>query len=224
MDKSTPVTLQGEVLTVQPYGGTCERRPGAGRTFLLEVANEAASNTLLASLPLLDRLLTEKLAAVRERQLEEMVDFLTARLLAPSATDLAMAQRLAGRHARVLNEFGFFTAEQLADANGSRAGNRAALADNWRKRRQVFAVRHPDRAARERDVYPAFQFEGGKPIKAVQEVLEAFGERKAPWKLALWFTSNNGWLPDSARPVDLLASAPRLVVEAARRDAEGSAA
>ena len=26
-----------------------------------------------------------------------------------------MAQRLAGRHARLLNEFGFFTAEQLAE-------------------------------------------------------------------------------------------------------------
>jgi hypothetical protein len=224
MGKATSVTLQGEVLTVQPYRNDHERPARAGRTFLLEVANEAASNTLLASLPLLDRLLAEKLAAVRERQLEEMVDFLTARMLTPSATDLEMAQRLAGRHARILNEFGFFTAEQLADANGSQANNRAALADNWRKRRQVFAVPHPDKAARERDVYPAFQFEDGKPIKAVQQVLEAFGGRKAPWKLALWFTSNNGWLPDSARPVDLLVSDPHAVIDAAQRDAEGSAA
>jgi len=39
---------------------------------------------------------------------------------------------------------------------------------------QVFAVPHPNKGARERDVYPAFQFEDGKPIKAVQGVLEAF--------------------------------------------------
>jgi hypothetical protein len=135
-----------------------------------------------------------------------------------------MAQRLAQRHARILNEFGFFSAEQLADANGSQASNRAALADNWRKRRQVFAVPHPDKAARERDIYPAFQFENGKPIKAVQEVLEAFGGRKAPWKLAPWFTSNNGGLAGSARPVDLLITDPLAVIDAARRDAEGSAA
>jgi hypothetical protein len=224
MGKDAPLTLQGELLTVQSYPDDPEHRPGAGRTFLVEVANEAASNTLLASLPLLDRLLAEKLAVVRERQLEEMVDFLTARMLAPSATDLEMAQRLAGRRARILNEFDFFTAEQLADANGSQASNRAALADNWRKRRRVFAVPHPDKTARDRDVYPAFQFEDGKPVKAVQEVLEAFDGRKAPWKLALWFTSNNGWLPDSARPVDLLASDPQAVIAAARRDAEGSAA
>jgi hypothetical protein len=85
-------------------------------------------------------------------------------------------------------------------------------------------VPHPDKAARERDVDPAFQFEDHKPIKAVQEVLEAFGGRKAPWKLALWFTSNNGWLPDDARPLDLLATHPQTVADAARRDVEESAA
>lgn len=224
MGKTASLTLQGDVLTVQPYRGERGRDPGAGRAFVLEVADEATSNTLLASLPLLDRLLAEKVAAVRERRMEEMVDFMTARMLAPSFAEVEMAQRLARRHARILNEFGYFTAEQLADANGSQASNRAALADNWRKRRQVFAVPHPDKAARERDIYPAFQFDNGKPIKAVQEVLEAFGGRKTPWKLALWFASNNGGLPDSARPVDLLASDPDAVVQAARRDAEGSAA
>jgi len=223
MGKAASLTLQGDVLTVQPYGDDRGRRQGGRRAFVVEVADEAASNTLLASLPLLDRLLTEKIAAARQRRMEEMVDFMAARMLAPSAAETEMAQRLARRHARVLNEFGSFTAEQLADANGSQASNRAALADNWRKRRQVFAVPHPDRSARERDVYPGFQFENGKPIKAVQEVLEVFGGRKASWKLALWFTSNNGALPDSARPVDLLISDPQAVVRAARRDAEGSA-
>lgn len=224
MGKAATLTLQGDVLTVQPYPDAGEPRQRGGRAFVLEVATEAASNTLLASLPLLDRLLTEKIVAVRQRNMEEMVDFMAARMVQPSQAELEMAQRLAVRHARVLNEFGSFTAEQLADANGSKAGNRSALADNWRKRHQVFTVPHPDKGARERDVYPAFQFEDGKPIKAVQGVLEAFAGRKSPWKLALWFTSNNGWLPDSARPVDLLTSDPQGVVEAARRDAEGSAA
>src|SRR3990167_5863436 len=201
MGKAASLALQGDVLTVRHEGRS--RPSHAGQAFVLEVADEAASRTLLASLPLLDRLLAEKVAAVRERRMAEMVDFMAARLL---------------------NEFGFFTAEQLADANGSQASNRAALADNWRKRRQVFAVPHPDKAARERDVYPAFQFENGKPIKAVQDVLEAFGSRKSPWKLALWFASNNCGLPGSARPVDLLASDQQAVVETAQRDAEGSAA
>ena len=120
-------------------------------------------------------------------------------------------------------EFGFVTAEQLADANQSRAGNRNALADNWKKRRQAFAVRHRDKSGRSLEVFPLFQFEDHKPIKVIQAVLEAFGERKAPWKLALWFTSNNGWLAKQARPVDLLADNPDAVVQAAQRDAAGSA-
>ena len=60
MGKTVSLTLQGDVLTVQPYRGERGRDPGAGRAFVLEVADEATSNTLLASLPLLDRLLAEK--------------------------------------------------------------------------------------------------------------------------------------------------------------------
>ena len=42
-----------------------------------------------------------------------------------------------------------------------------------------------------------------------------------PFSLA---TSNNGWLPGQARSVDLLESAPAAVLQAAKRDAAGSAA
>lgn len=195
-----------------------------GQRYLLEVKDASSTGLVMASLAMLDRLLADKTTEVRERQLAELVDFMAERLLAPNAVELAMAQRLASRHARVLNEFGYYSAEQLAEANRSQAASRSALVDNWRKRRQVFAVPHPDKTARGRDVYPAFQFADHKPIKAVQQVLEAFGERKAPWQLALWFTSANGWLPDNARPVDLLASAPQAVVAAAQHDAHAAAA
>lgn len=225
MPKTAAALLSGDLLTVQTWEGAAAAHQPPDRTFLLEVKDGAAAAVLLASLSMLDRLLAEKTAEVRERRLAEMVDFMAERMAAPpSPTEVAMAQRLAARHARVLDEFGWFTAEQLADANRSQAASRSALADNWRKRRQVFAVPHPDRSARGGDVYPAFQFRDHKPIKAVQAVLEAFGERKTPWKLALWFTSAHGALPDSARPVDLLVPAPQAVIEAARRDAAESAA
>jgi len=197
----------------------------AGReTYLVDVEDESISRIFENIMPFLGGVLSEKTVDVRRRRLGELVDFMAAQLVRPSEADTQMAQRLAARRAAALNEFGYFTAEQLAEANRSRAANRGALADNWRKRRQVFAVQHPDKSLRERDVYPAFQFSNHQPIKAVREVLAAFGERKDPWKLALWFTSNNGWLPDSARPVDLLGSHPDAVIEAARRDAAGSAA
>lgn len=92
---------------------------------------------------------------------------MAGQMLGPSAVDLEMAQRLAVRHARFVNEFGPFTVEELADANNSQATVRSALADNRRERHQVFAVPHPDKACRARDVYSAFRFEDHKPIKAV---------------------------------------------------------
>ena len=98
---------------------------------------------------------------------------------------------MSGREARGNWQDLTLSTEQLADANQSRAGNRNALADNWKKRRQAFAVRHRDESGRSLEVFPLFQFEDHKPIKVIQAVLGAFGERKAPWKLALWFTSNN---------------------------------
>lgn len=216
------ITPSGDGLSFQ----SCppQREMEKAHTYLIGVDDDAMSRVLEGMMPLLGRLLEEKTAKVRERRLEEMVEFLTGQMLVPTAVDTQMAQRLAQRHAAVLNEFGYYTAEQLADANRSNAASRSALADNWRKRRQVFAVPHPDKSTRERDVYPAFQFVEHKPIKVVQSVLAAFGDHKAPWKLALWFTSNNGWLPSSARPVDLLISAPQAVLEAAQHDAAESAA
>lgn len=222
--------LDDGVLSFQSWapGAAAARGPveaaRPGHAYLVRVQSDAMSQVLEAVMPVLGHLMSEKTAEVRERKLEELVEFLAGKMVVPSRIDARMAQRLAARHARVLNEFGFVTAEQLAEANQSRASNRNALADNWKKRHQVFAVRHRDESGRLREVFPLFQFEDHKPIKAVQAVLEAFGEGKAPWKIALWFTSNNGWLPGQARPVDLLESAPDAVALAAARDAAGSAA
>ncbi len=227
---SSQAALPGDVLSFQPWTpAAAQTRPEpaaekSSHSYLLQVHSDAMSRVLEAVMPMLDRVLSQKTAEIREQKLEELVDFIAGQMVVPSRIDTKMAQRLAARHARVLNEFGFATAEQLADANQSRAANRNALADNWKKRRQVFAVRHRDESGRPREVFPLFQFEDHKPIKVVQSILEAFGEYKAPWKLALWFASNNGWLPGQARPVDLLESDPDAVVQAARRDAAGSAA
>lgn len=191
---------------------------------MLEVADEAASNTLLASLPLLDRLLGEKIAAVRERRMEEMVDFMAALACSPQAlsnwrwrsgSPSATPASSMSSASSAPNNWPMPTACKPAIARPwPTTGASVARCSPWATRT----------TRRERDIYPAFQFENGKPIKAVQEVLEAFGGRKALLVPALWFTSNNGGLPGSARPVDLLASDPDAAVQAKRGDAEGSAA
>lgn len=167
-------------------------------------------------------MLLETTAGVREQKLREMIEFMAGQFVVPTPEDTKMAQRLATRQARILEEFGFFTAEQLAELNRSRAANQGALANNWKQRRQVFAVPRRDETGQTREVFPKFQFEDGRPRRTVQRVLAEFADRKSPWKLALWFTSSNGWLPDQSRPVDLLESDPEGVVQAARFEAAGS--
>lgn len=224
MHKAPPLAPSAnDLLSFRAYAPKTGAVEAHGHTYLIGVEDEAASHVLEGMMPLLGRLLSEKMIEVRARKMEQMVSFMTEQMLVPTAVDRQMAQRLATRHARILNEFGYFSGEQLADANRSQAASRSALVDNWRKRGQVFAVRHPDATtARSREVYPAFQFDNHKPIKAVQAVLQAFGDRKSPWKLALWFTSNNGWLAGQARPVDLLPTQPEAVIQAALHDAGGS--
>ncbi len=236
MGKTTiPAGWLGGVLSFQPWAPQAQPVTAAkpprdralsnlGPAYLVQVHSTAMAQVVEAAMPMLDRLLSQKSAQVRQQKLEAMVDFITSQMVVPSSVDNQMAQRVAVRHARVLGEFGYITAEQLADVNQSRAANRNALADNWKKRRQVFAVRHRDDSGQSREVFPLFQFQDHQPIKAIQAVLEALGEHKAPWKLALWFTSNNGWLPGQARPVDLLESAPESVIQAAQHDAAMSAA
>jgi hypothetical protein len=218
--------MPGEVLSFQPWS---DEESGdadtATRTYRVGVVGEQMSQRLEAIMPLLGRLLQEKSETERERKLERLVDVMTAQMVVPSVVETRMARRLAERHARLLNEFGGLGAEQLAELNHSRAASRTALADNWKRRGQVFAVRQRDEAGVEQEVFPQFQFdEQHRPRKIIQAIIAAFGPHKAAWKLALWFTSANGWLPGQARPADLLDSQPDAVLQAARRDAQGSAA
>ena len=136
----------------------------------------------------------------------------------PKNLKAEMGRRLDARKQAVFDEFGWL---HLADFDGQLA--------KWKKRGQVFSVLEPEgrmskaqhrRLTRDDEVFLTFQFADGKPIKAVKKILEAFGPKKDSWKLA--FTSNNGWLPDQVRPVDLLGTRPKAVVAAARSDAGGS--
>lgn len=87
--------------------------------------------------------------------------------------------------------------------------------NRWKREGKIFVVTHRDEVH-----LPNFQFdERGRPRPAVARVIQLLGGTTSEWGLALWFAANNGWL-GGKRPVDLLASAPEKVVEAAEREAE----
>lgn len=119
-----------------------------------------------------------------------------------------------GRNARargeLAREFGLLSGADVAELTDSAAPRASAVASSWTAEGKVFTA-----GAAGDPRFPGFQFgDDGRPLPVIAEVLTALGGRLSGWELALWFTGGNGWLGGS-RPVDVLDSAPELVVQAA---------
>lgn len=165
--------------------------------------------------------------ATRVRRITRMLaqnELLTERLidamLVPGGTVSPAAARQAQRNAEarqeLIDEFGLYDSDHVADLAGSAASNRSATASRWLAARKIFAVNH--RGTR---LYPSFQFgTDGRPRPVIARVLEAFEPYGLDgWEIALWFTTASGWLDDQ-RPVDLLTRAPDQIVDAAQHTFE----
>jgi hypothetical protein len=153
-----------------------------------------------------------------ERQFADLIErLMPERLAVPTPAVVLQARRNAEARTALLGEFGALRSAEVAEIAGSRAANRAALANRWRAENRVVAVPVADEL-----LYPGFQFTPeGRPHPTVGAALEAL--RSLPdlsdWQAALWFLGANGWL-GGRRPVDLLDEDPRAVEAAARREVE----
>lgn len=158
----------------------------------------------------------ESRQAAREPKTPDLVEAMLPPLpdVLPSRVAVLQARRNAEARASLLREFGALRSLEVAELAGSRAANRAALANRWRQEGRIFSVSYQGTT-----LYPAFQFDAeGRPRPVVAEVIRTLGSKSADWELALWFTANIGWL-DGQRPVDLLESDPAAVAEAAESEA-----
>jgi hypothetical protein len=130
-----------------------------------------------------------------------------------SAAAVLQARRNAEARRDLLSEFAALTSAEVAAAAGSRAANRASLANRWRDEGKVFAIR-----VGEQHLYPAFQFdEQGRPVGMIASVLSALDGKLTDWQTALWFTTPSGWL-GGRRPVDAMGQDPESVIKAAARE------
>lgn len=131
----------------------------------------------------------------------------------PGSVAVLQARRNAEAREGLLREFGALTSAEVSDLAGSRASNKAALANRWKQEGRIFPVTHHGQT-----LFPAFQFDGeGQPRPVIAEVLSTLGKQSRDWELALWFLSARGSL-GGKRPADLLESDPGSVAEAARRE------
>jgi len=111
-----------------------------------------------------------------------------------------------------------YTAGEASKSLGSRARNATELASRLKREGKLFTVR--DGTA---EKYPRFQFDShGQPLPVIAKVLALFKGKLEGWEIALWFHSNNGWLPRQARPVDVLRKHPEALFEAARHEVAGA--
>jgi len=126
--------------------------------------------------------------------------------------------RNAKARARFLAEDKPYTAAEASRRLGSTAKNETAMASRLKQAGKLLAVR--DGTV---EKYPRFQFDShGRPLPAMGEILAVFTGRLEGWEIALWFHSNNGWLPGEARPVDLLRKNPDAVLAAAKHEVDGA--
>ncbi len=153
--------------------------------------------------------------SVSRRSAATLIEAMLPDMPVPSPAAVLQARRNAAARDQLLREFGGLSSREVAERAGSRARNRAALANRWKQEGRIFSVLH-----RGAEVFPGYQFdEQGQPLAAVRDVAVALSGRSS-WELALWFAADNGWL-EGRRPVDLLETEPEAVAAAAGRAAEG---
>lgn len=115
-----------------------------------------------------------------------------------------------------LREVPLLKSSDIARLTGSTARNASAKANRWKSQRRIFSVN-----VKGVDYFPAFQFtEHGEPLEVMREILEMFKDFQREWTTPLWFFANNGWLPKSESPMNLLPRDPASVLDAARREIE----
>jgi len=115
--------------------------------------------------------------------------------------------------ATFLQEVRLLGSAGVGELLGSTARNTSAMASRLKREGKLFAVTH-----RGVDLYPADQIVDGAPSPAIPVILDAFSS-DSPWALALWLHAPCGWL-GGEKPLDLLATEPDRVIEAARRSTE----
>jgi hypothetical protein len=168
----------------------------------LEIAE--ASRLILACTQIIEGLIRQR------HDTERLIEAMLPESPVPTPPAVLQARRNAAAREKLIVEFGLLSSAEVAVRAGSRAKNRAALANRWKQEGRVFSVPHQGSVH-----YPAFQFDDeGQPCEAIAGVLRALGTKLSDWSLALWFTGRYGSLGDR-RPVDLLATEPDRVVAAA---------
>jgi hypothetical protein len=193
--------------------GALADRLGSSQVFILQDMDPAVASVISAVIEQLPTLVASRRQALSERNIEALVDvFLGVDPLAAAMP--AIERDNAAAQADFLKRWPVLTADAVAGQAEHGSANRSATASRWKKARRIFGIR-----AAGREVYPAFQFQEGRPRPVMGKVLAALPPGFTGWQTAFWFTGPNGWL-DGQAPVERLRDEAAVVAAADReRDA-----
>jgi hypothetical protein len=162
-----------------------------------------------AAVPQIAAIFFQRHAFRQQERMAEYVDLLL-KDVPMRAVDKRVADLQARALARVYQGCEWLTADEVGTLGGHGKANPAAAAHRWKDQGLVFALRRS-----QRDMYPRYVFSDDfKPLPAVKEILQAFGNTSAA-RIAAWFESTSAFL-DGKRPRVLIASDPARVVLAAK--------
>ena len=95
----------------------------------------------------------------------------------PTPSAVLQARRNADAREKLIREFGVLSSADVASLAGSKAKNKAALANRWKQEGRIFSV--PLRGA---EYFPAYQFdEKGQPLPVIGRVLATLGGESREW-------------------------------------------
>jgi hypothetical protein len=138
---------------------------------------------------------------------EQLIDQLLPQRVPTSAT-VDQARRNALARQQLIEETGALTAEQVHTAAGLRGSNPRATASRWASEDRIFGVGWHGRT-----LYPAFQFDNGRPRHVIAQVLAELPPQLTGWPLALWWATPADAL-DGQRPLDRLDNDVALIAAA----------
>lgn len=211
--------------SVEPLAGPAtevrERLKGVDNgqivAFLLEHAGKSTASAFEETMRLIAPIIIRKLVARDTATLEKLVDVLMPAVSPPKHL-LVEARMNAEARKVVLESAEWINAAQLSELAGFVGRNASAQPNKWKREGRIFAIRHQGA-----DLFPDYALDAERQFRPIDElapILQAFGEQRDGWDIAIWFASANSFL-GGACPKDLLTSVPERVLEAAQDEIAG---
>jgi hypothetical protein len=205
------IAIQGKSVTgsavIKAFGAVIDHYLHDSDLLFLLTSGGANSDLISKVMVQVPHAVQARQEAFMESRLDALVDiYLPSDPLARPSPEIERDN--AEAQARFIATVECHSAEDLARLAGHEASNRSATANRWKRQEAIFGVRRLGR-----DRYPAFQFQDGRPRKAIGKVLKALPRDMSPWQIAFWFSSPNGWL-GGAKPMDRLVDEDAIVAAA----------